>query len=56
MTPNRVVFERKLSNSTGSIRLVIPPEIVRALGLKPGNKVELWVEGDRIVVGKKRDI
>lgn len=53
MPSNKVIFRRKLTNSTGSVRLVIPPEIVEALSLKPGNMVELWVEGERLVIAKK---
>jgi hypothetical protein len=47
------IFERRITDSTGSMRLVIPPEIARGLKLIPGDVVSLWMEGDCVVFRKK---
>lgn len=47
------IFQRKITDSTGSMRLVIPPEITRGLNLTPGDLVLIWMEGDNVVFRKK---
>jgi antitoxin component of MazEF toxin-antitoxin module len=50
---NKIKFERVLTDGTGSLRVVIPLELVRALDYHAGETVEIWLEGDKIIVKRK---
>jgi len=50
---NKVKFERILTDGTGSLRVVIPLELAKALNYHVGEVVEIWLEGDRIIVRRK---
>jgi antitoxin component of MazEF toxin-antitoxin module len=50
---NRVKFERILTNGTGSLRVVIPLELAKALDYHAGETVEIWLEDDKIVMRRK---
>jgi len=50
---NRVKFERILTDGTGSLRVVVPLELAKTLDYHVGETVEIWLEGDRIIVRRK---
>jgi len=50
---NKIKFERVLTNGTGSLRVVVPLELARALDYHAGETVEIWLEGDKIIVRRK---
>lgn len=45
-----VKFKRKILQNGSSLAVVIPYEIIDALKLKKGNMMEVWLEGERIVM------
>ena len=50
-------IKRKLSRSGGSVVVVIPKDIRRALNLGVGDKMEMWeVEGEHIIMRKKEGV
>jgi len=49
----KVIFERVLTDGTGSLRVVIPLELAKTLNFRAGETVEIWLEEDRIIVQKK---
>lgn len=50
---NKVKFERRLTNGTGSLRIVIPLELAKALDYHAGETVEIWLEDDKIMIRRK---
>jgi len=50
---NKIKFERVLTDGTGSLRVVIPFELAKALDYHAGEVVEIWLENDRIIVRRK---
>lgn len=50
---NKIKFERVLTNGTGSLRVVIPLELARALNYHAGDTMEIWLESDKIIVRRK---
>ena len=47
-----VKFKRKITDGSGSLRIVIPPAIAETLALKAGDVVKIWVENDKILVSR----
>lgn len=45
-----VKFERFVRRAGGTLAITIPPEIQRAVGLKEGQAVELYVTDERKIV------
>ena len=52
-TNKRIVFERVLTDGTGSLRVVIPLELAKTLDFHAGETVEIWLENNHIAVQKK---
>ena len=50
-----VKFKRTLRRCGGSASIALPPEIVEALELKIGDKVEMWIENGTVVVRKTKE-
>jgi len=50
---NKIKFERVLTDGTGSLRVVIPFELAKALNYRAGETVEIWLENDRIIIRRK---
>jgi len=50
---NKIVFERILTDGTGSLRVVIPLELARTLSFHAGETVKIWLEKDRILIQRK---
>jgi AbrB family looped-hinge helix DNA binding protein len=50
---NKIKFERILTNGTGSLRVVIPLELAKALDYRAGETVEIWLENDKIIIKRK---
>ena len=48
----KVKFKRKITDSSGSLRIVIPPALAETLALKAGDVIELWVENDKILISR----
>jgi hypothetical protein len=49
----RKFYQRKVYDAgKGSCALILPNEYVKQLGIKPGDVVYIWCEGDKVVVSK----
>jgi len=49
-----VKFEIKVVQVGNSLKITIPKEISKHLGLKKGDTVFMWVDNNHIIVEKKR--
>jgi antitoxin component of MazEF toxin-antitoxin module len=45
-----VKFKRTIRRSGGSAAIAVPPEILNALNWKIGDSVELYADGEKLVV------
>jgi AbrB family looped-hinge helix DNA binding protein len=48
-----IKFEVTANKVGNSLKITLPVEVAKYLNLKPGEKVELWEEGNRIILAKK---
>jgi AbrB family looped-hinge helix DNA binding protein len=49
-----IKFDREIRQSGGSAAITVPKEILRTLGWKIGDQVELYVDDHRIVIEKAK--
>jgi len=49
-----VRFIRKIRESGGSAAIVIPPEILKALGWLLGDEIELHIEDGKLIIEKSK--
>ena len=47
-----IKFQRKVVKIGGSYRITIPLEIVRAVKIKNGDNMSIWLDNGQIVLGK----
>jgi antitoxin component of MazEF toxin-antitoxin module len=52
MTLVQIKFKRRVRRAGGSYVVAIPREICQAVRLKPDEEVEIFIEGDKIVIRK----
>ena len=48
----RIVFERNIIYGSGTHRISIPLEIIKALQLEKGDTMSITLEGEKIVIEK----
>lgn len=48
-----VKFEISVVQVGNSLKITVPKEVARHVGLEKGSKVDLWVDNDHIIVEKK---
>jgi AbrB family looped-hinge helix DNA binding protein len=53
---SRHIVQVSRSRSDDSLRICIPQEIARQLGLAEGARVEIRAEGDRMIIAPVRDL
>jgi len=51
----KIVFERNIIYGSGTHRISIPLEIIKALNLEKGDKMNIVLEGKKIVIWKNSD-
>lgn len=51
----KIVFERNVIYGSGTHRISIPLEIIKALNLEKGDKMSIILEGKKIVIWKDSD-
>lgn len=49
----KIVFERILTDGTGSLRVVIPLELAKTLDFHAGETVQIWLEENHVIISKK---
>ena len=49
----KIVFERNIIYGSGTHRISIPIEIMKALGLEKGDTMEIFLDGKKVVILKK---
>lgn len=49
-----IKFEVTANKVGHSLKITLPVEVAKYLELKPGDKVELWEENNRVILGKKK--
>jgi len=51
----KIIFERNIIFGSGTHRISIPLEIIKALNLEKGDTMEISLEGKRILIVKKEE-
>jgi antitoxin component of MazEF toxin-antitoxin module len=51
-----VRFRRKIRRSGGSAAVVIPPEVLEALGWRIGDTVTIYIEGSRLAIERQESL
>ncbi len=49
----KIVFERSIIYGSGTHRVAIPLEIIKALQLEKGDRINVTLEGKKIILWKK---
>lgn len=49
----KIIFERNIIYGSGTHRISIPIEIIKALNLEKGDTMEISLEDKRIIISKK---
>lgn len=52
--PPKIVFERTIIYNSGTHRVSIPLEIVKALNIEKGDTMQISLENSKIVMRKKK--